>query len=161
MKLLSDEGFLTDTWGGVKSINEEITSMSQILRLTKTSLIKHDPLGEHIYYTNLDLHTTRTLYLHRNALASYDTLPKSGMHTKIKNISVRAIYNELIVDSSMAGFDYCYVSRRSFQRIDFRRTDYYGKPFKFKNSHWSMSTIFQKIKIYNMLIKFIHSIQTT
>ena len=61
MKLLSYEGFLTDTWGGVKSINEEITSMSQILRLTKTSLIKHDPLGEHIYYTSLDLHTTRTL----------------------------------------------------------------------------------------------------
>ena len=45
----------------------------------------------------------------------------------IKKISVRANYNELIFDSSMAGFDYLDVSRRSFQRIDFRLTDSYGK----------------------------------
>ena len=49
------------------------------------------------------------------------------MDTTIKNISVRANRNELIVVSSMAGFDYLDVSRRSFPRIDFRLTDYYGK----------------------------------
>ena len=45
----------------------------------------------------------------------------------IKKISVRANYNELMFDSSMAGFDYLDGSRRSFQRIDFRLTDSYGK----------------------------------
>ena len=49
------------------------------------------------------------------------------MDTIIKTISVRANYNVLIVDSSMTGFDYLYVSRRNFQRIDFRLTDYYGQ----------------------------------
>ena len=39
------------------------------------------------------------------------------MYTILKNISVRATYNELILDSSMAGFDYLDVSRRSFQII--------------------------------------------
>ena len=64
----------------------------------------------------------------------------------IKKISVRANYNELIFDSSMAGFDYLDVSRRSFQRIDFRLTDSYGKAINLKNSHWSLSIIFQKNK---------------
>jgi hypothetical protein len=41
-------------------------------------------------------------------------------------MSVRANYNELIVDPSMAGSDYLDVSRRSFQRVDFRLTDSYG-----------------------------------
>ena len=40
------------------------------------------------------------------------------MDTLIKTISVRATYKELTVDSSMAGFDYLDVSRRSFQRTD-------------------------------------------
>jgi hypothetical protein len=48
------------------------------------------------------------------------------MDTIILKITVRANYNELIFDSSMAGFDYLDVSRRSFQRIDFRLTDSYG-----------------------------------
>jgi hypothetical protein len=44
----------------------------------------------------------------------------------------------------MAGFDYLDVSRRSFQRIDFRLTDSYGNTINLKNSHWSLSIIFQK-----------------
>ncbi len=101
-------------------------------------------MWEYIYYTNLDLHTTRTLYLHSSVLASYDTLSNFNMDTIINTTSVRANYNELRFDSSMAGFDYLDVSRRSFQRIDFRLTDYYGKAIKLTNSHWSMSIIFQK-----------------
>ena len=66
------------------------------------------------------------------------------MDTIIKTISVRANYNELMVDSYMAGFDYLDVSRRSFQRIDFILTVYHGNTIKFKNAHWSMSIIFQK-----------------
>jgi hypothetical protein len=44
----------------------------------------------------------------------------------------------------MAGFDYLDVSRRSFQRTDFRLTDSYGNTINLKNSQWSLSIIFQK-----------------
>ena len=54
------------------------------------------------------------------------------MDTMIKTISVRAPYNELIFDSSMAGFDLLGVSRRSFSRIDFRLTDAFGQTINFK-----------------------------
>ena len=80
-----------------------------------------------MFYTNVDLHTTRNLYLHSSVLASYDTLSNLNMDTIIKQVSIKANYNELILDSSMAGFDYLDVSRRSFQRIDFRFTDSYWK----------------------------------
>jgi hypothetical protein len=58
--------------------------MNQSIRLTKTTLINNTPLGENIYYTNIDLHTTRNLYLHSSVLASYDTLSKFNMDTIIK-----------------------------------------------------------------------------
>ena len=91
--------------------------MNQIIRLTKSTIVKDSADGEYIFYTNIDLHTTRNLYLHSSVLGSYDTLSNFNMDTIIKKISVRANYNELIFDSSMAGFDYLNVSRRSFQII--------------------------------------------
>ena len=84
-----------------------------------------------MYYTTIDLHTTRSLQSHSSVLGSYDTLSKLNMDTIIEK-SVRADYNELIFDSSMAGFDYLDVSRRPFQRIDFRITDSFGKNSKFE-----------------------------
>ena len=141
--LFSDADLLTDKWNG-NLIKEEINSMNQIIRLTKSTVIKDSVDGEFTYLTNIDLHTTRNLYLHSSTLGSYDTLSNFGMDTIIKKISVRANYNELIFDSSMAGFDYLDVSRRSIQRIDFRLTDSYGKTINLKNSHWSLSIIFQK-----------------
>ena len=125
--LLTAEDLLTDKWDGPKLSKADINSMNQIIRSTKTTLITTTSLEEDICYTNLNLHTTRTLYLHNSVLASYDTLSNFNMDTLIKKISVRANYNELTFDSSMAGFDYLDVSRRSLQRIDFRLTDSYGK----------------------------------
>ena len=119
-------------------------SMNQIARLTKTTLIPPTPLGEYIYYTNLDLHTTRNVYLHSSGLASYDTLSKFSMDTILKKSSVRANDNELVFDSSMAGFDCLDVSCRSFSRIDFRLTDSFSKTTNLTNSHLSCSIIFQK-----------------
>lgn len=142
--LLTEEDLKTDKWDGPKFSKNDINSMNNIIRLVKTTLIKTTSLEEDIFYTNLDLHTTRNLYLHSSVLASYDTLSNFSMDTIIKKISVHANYNELIFDSSMAGFDYLDVSRRSFQRIDFRITDSYGKTVNLKNSHWSFSIIFQK-----------------
>ena len=118
--------------------------MTQVIILTKSTMIKSTPLREYIYHTNLDLHTTRHLHLHISGLGSYDTLSNFDLDAIIKNISLRVNSNELIFDSSMAGFEYLDVSRRSFQRIDFRLTDSYGKAIILKNSHWSMYTIFQK-----------------
>ena len=67
------------------------------------------------------------------------------MDTLSKNISVRANYNELIFDSSMAGCDYLDVSRRSFQRIDFRLTEPYGKAITLKKTHTGhLQMFFQK-----------------
>ena len=125
VKLFSDDDLLTDKWGGVKLIKEEINSMNQNIRLTKTTLIQNTLLGEYIYFTNIDLHTTRNSYLHSSVLASYDTLRKFKMDAILKQISVRANYNELIFDSSLAGFDYLDVSRKNFQRIYIRLTDSY------------------------------------
>ena len=142
--LFSDEDLLTDKWGGIKLTKDEINSMNQIIRLTKSTIVKDSVDGEYIFYTNIDLHTTRNLYLHSSVLGSYDTLSNFSMDTIIKKISVKANYNELIFDSSMAGFDYLDVSRRSFSRIDFRITDSYGKTINLKNSHWSFSIIFTK-----------------
>ena len=48
--------------------------MSQSIRLTKSTIVKDSTDGEYIYYTNIDLHTTRNLYLHSSVLGSYDTL---------------------------------------------------------------------------------------
>ena len=48
VKFFSDKDLLTDEWGGIKLVKEEITSMNQIIVLTKTTLIKHTPLGEYI-----------------------------------------------------------------------------------------------------------------
>ena len=73
------------------------------------------------------------------------------MDTIIKKISVRANYNELIFDSSMAGFDYLDVSRRSFQRKDFRITDSFGQTINLKNLHWFFSIIFQQLRLYTTI----------
>ena len=61
------------------------------------------------------------------------------MDTIIRKVSVRANYNELTFGpSSMVGFDYLDVSRRSFQRIHVILTDSYGKAINLKSSQWSM-----------------------
>ena len=82
--LIADEDLLTETWGGEACNKNEIHNMNQIIRLTKTTLIKHTPSGDFIYYTNLDLHTEKTLHLQNYVLISYDTLSKFNMDTIIK-----------------------------------------------------------------------------
>ena len=59
--LLSDADLLTDKWKGINLNKDNIHSVHQVILLTKSIVIKHIPLGEHICYTNLDLHTTLNL----------------------------------------------------------------------------------------------------
>ena len=43
VNLASDEDLLTDKWGGIKLSKDDMHSMSQTIRLTKTTLIKVPP----------------------------------------------------------------------------------------------------------------------
>ena len=81
---LTDEDFLNGKWNDYKLDKSNINTMNQIIRLTKTKLSKTNLLDEYIFYTNLDLQTTITLYLHTSVLASYDTLSNFNMDTIIK-----------------------------------------------------------------------------
>ena len=64
---------------GSKLSKSDINNMNQTIRLTTTKLLKSSSLEEDAFYTNLDLHTTRNLYLHSSVLASYDTVSNFKM----------------------------------------------------------------------------------
>ena len=72
--------------------------MSQIVRLKNTTLLNNTPLGEFSHYTTLDLHTTRTVYVHSSGLSSQFTLFNFNMDTIICLGSVRATYTEIMFD---------------------------------------------------------------
>jgi hypothetical protein len=95
------------------------------------------------FVTNLDLHTTRNLYLSSSSLGSYNTISNFGNDMIIKKIPVRYNYNEMLFDSAEAGYDYLDVSKRLLRRIDFRLQDSFGKIINLNNNHWSFSLIFQ------------------
>ena len=59
--VLTDEDLLTDECDGPRFSKEDINSRIQIIILTKTTLTTHTSLEEDIGYTNLRLHTTKTL----------------------------------------------------------------------------------------------------
>ena len=81
---MTEEDLLTDKWDGPTLRHSYINSMNRIIRLTKTKLLNITSLEEDVSDTNLDLHTTRKLYLHSSVLASYDTFSNFHMYTIIK-----------------------------------------------------------------------------
>ena len=95
------------------------------------------------YYSYLDLHTVRNLYLSSSSLGSFNTISKFGSDVIIKKIPVRANYNEMLFDNSESGYDYLEVSKRSLRRIDFRLQDSTGNIINLNNNHWSFSLVFQ------------------
>ena len=95
------------------------------------------------FYTYLDLHTTRNLYLNSSRLGSYNTVSNFGCDTIIKKIPVRFNYNEMLFDGSESGYDYLDVSKRSLRRIDFRLQDAFGNVINLNGNHWSFSLVFQ------------------
>ena len=52
---------LSDKCNGITLHKDDISSNSQVIRLTNTTLITITPLCECVYYTKLDLHTPRQL----------------------------------------------------------------------------------------------------
>ena len=95
------------------------------------------------YLTNLDLHSTRNLYLHSSTLNNYDIISNWGCDTIIKKIPVRASYNELIFDSQQQGFDNLRLDKLSFNKMNFWLTDSYNNIMDLKGSHFSFSVLFQ------------------
>ena len=95
------------------------------------------------YYSYLDLHTVRNLYLSSSSLGSFNTISNFGSDVIIKKIPVRADYNEMLFDNSESGYDYLEVSKRSLRRIDFRLQDSSGNTINLNNNHWSFSLVFQ------------------
>ena len=61
--LFSDEDLLTEKWGGVKLNKDEINSMSQIIRLTKSTFIKI-PLWENIFTIQIQTYTRQEIYIY-------------------------------------------------------------------------------------------------
>ena len=88
------------------------------------SFVEIKPLTPFI--THLDLHTTRNLYLTSSSLGSYNTISNFGCGVIMKKIPVRYNYNEMLFDSSEAGYDFLDVSKRMLRRIDFRLQDSFG-----------------------------------
>lgn len=82
VKLVSYEDLQPKKWNNSPLHKSEICSTIQIIRVTKTSQIKH--ASTFIYHTNIGLHTTSTLYAHSSMLSSYDTLIKLNMDTIIQ-----------------------------------------------------------------------------
>ena len=66
------------------------------------------------------------------------------METIVKQIPVRANYNEMLYDASNDGFNYINVSKRTVNRLDFELTDAYGNPIDLRNKHFSCSIVFQR-----------------
>ena len=116
-------------------------SLNGVLMLSETAnLVVGVP-----FFTHLDLHTTRNLYLTSSSLAAYNTVSNFGPDTIIKKIPVRFNYNEMLFDSAESGYDYLDVSKRSLRRIDFRLQDAFGNIINLNGNHWSFSLIFQLI----------------
>lgn len=122
----------------VRLNKDEIKSINQILRITKTIEITNI----RNFQCDVDLHTTRNLYLHSSVLNSYNIISNFNMDTIIKKIPVRANYGEMIFDGATDGFDYLDISRRSLNRIDFRLSDSFGNTINLHNNHWSFSLVF-------------------
>ncbi len=114
-------------------------SINSALRLYKSvQLLPGIP-----YYSYLDLHTVRNLYLSSSSLGSFNTISNFGSDVIRKKIPVRANYNEMLFDNSESGYDYLEVSKRSLRRIDFRLQDSTGNIINLNNNHWRFSLVFQ------------------
>ena len=92
----------------------------------------------------IDLHTTRNLYLTSSSLASYNCVSNFGNDTIIKKIPVKASYNEMLIHEGGSGFDYLDVSKRSLRYIDFKLVDSYFNTIELRGNHLSFSIIFQQ-----------------
>jgi hypothetical protein len=117
-----------------------VKSLNGVLMLKDTTIIYSGIL----FKSYLDMYTTRNLYLVSSALGSYNTISNFNCDVIIKKIPVRYGYNEMLFDSSEAGYDYLDLSKRTLKRIDFKLQDAFGNIINLNGNHFSFSLIFQE-----------------
>ncbi len=93
----------------------------------------------------LDMHQTRNLYLTSTVLGKYNTISNFGVDCIIKKIPVRYSYNEMLFDSSEAGYDFLDLGKSTLRRIDFRLLDSKGLVVNLNCNHFSFSLVFQEV----------------
>ena len=114
-------------------------SVNNLFNLNETVYIT----SENFYKKNLDLHSTRNLYLHSSTLNNYQIITNWGCDTVVKKIAVRCGYNELIIDSNQQGYDNLHLEKMSINKIKFWLTDSNNNIIDLKGSHFSFSILFQ------------------
>ncbi len=133
----SDESLKNGDFNGI--VISRPKTVNNILRISSDVQI----LDGQPYYSYIDLHTTRNLYLVSSALGSYDVVSNFHNDTIIKKIPVKASFNEMLFDNASEGFDYLTVSKRTLRYIDFRLVDSYFNTLNLQHNHFSFSIVFQ------------------
>ena len=113
-------------------------TINKVLQLNKTTnLYKENP-----FYTFLDLHTTRNLYLTSSTLCAFNSISYFGNDSTIEKIPIKAGYNEMLYHDSGSGFDTLDVTPRTLRYIDFKLVNAYFDTVDLRGNHWSFSIIF-------------------
>jgi hypothetical protein len=118
-----------------------IFSVNNVLMLKNISTVIYVAIPKTFY---LDMFTTRNLYLISSALGSNSTISNFNCDVSIKKIPIRYGYNEMLFDSSEAGYDYLDLSKRTLKRIDFKLQDAFGNIINLNGNHFSFSLVFQE-----------------
>ena len=137
----SDNTLLT-TYGQsmpLNSINSVLRNYSDNL-YTKTNPFMCD---------YLDLFPIRNLYLVSSNLGNHNTMSVTGECGIIKQITVNASYNQLIVDNQVLGSDYLDCSGQNLNLLNFRLCDVFGNTIDLNGNHWSFSIIFSVLSVEN------------
>ncbi len=97
----------------------------------------------------LDLFPIRNLYLHSSNLGNHNTISVSGECNIIKQITINASYNQLVVDNQVLGSDYLDCSGQNLNLLNFRLCDVFGQTIDLNGNHWSFNIIFSKVSEEN------------
>ena len=93
----------------------------------------------------IDLFPIRNLYLVSSNLGNHNTMSVTGECGIIKQITVNASYNQLIVDNQVLGADYLDCSNQNLSLLNFKLCDVFGSTIDLNGNHWSFSIIFSKL----------------
>jgi hypothetical protein len=136
--LIPSDNTLLKTYGQslpLNSINSVLRNYSDIM-YSKTNPFFCD---------YIDLFPIRNLYLHSSNLGNHNTISISGECNIIKQITVNASYNQLLVDNQVLGSDYLDCGGQNINLLNFRLCDVYGQTIDLNGNHWSFNIIFSKV----------------
>lgn len=141
--LIPSDAELINTYGYSMPLN----SINPVLRnyVSGVSYTKDNP-----YICDyIDLFPIRNLYLHSSNLGNHNTVSVSGESNIIKQITVNASYNQLLVDNQVLGSDYLDCGGQNLNLLNFRLCDAFGRTIDLNGNHWSFNIIFSKMSEEN------------